>query len=664
MHSNPTLLFHCQHSLGMGHLIRSLTLAQTFTEKFRVVFLNGGPLPKEIAVPENIEIVDLPPLGMALDGALTSRSKESAIHEIRKRRRTIILDTVRKTRPEIVFIELFPFGRKKFAVELLPLLEEAKNVCDPAPVMICSLRDILVGGRRDQEIHDVRASLLANHYFDAVLVHADEKFVRLEETFKPRTPLQTPVYYTGFVVPGQPYHSNGFAEVGQQREGVLVSAGGGIVGGPLFRMAIEAHQLLWATEKIPMTVVSGPFLPEDDWMELESEIALLEGITLKRYVPDLQTEMRKAAVSVSQCGYNTTMDILKTRVPSVVVPFYLEGEDEQINRARRLDKLGVIKLIEPEQVSSVTLAAKVRETLSKKSLETHIDLNGTAATLYIIEDLLAKKHRKSNPAATQIRLNNWLDPVRHALDEAPERVLFFFRDDDAGWEDRRLFQLLGLIEHFALPLDMAVIPDALSLKLVEKLRPRVEAAPDRLGLHQHGYKHLNHETTGRKCEFGPSRRYDDMLWDIKKGQTALKAHFGELVQPIFTPPWNRCTVAAARCLVELDFKILSREHRAKPVGLASLRELPVHIDWFAKKHGVPLSREQIGAQLALEIYKGGPVGIMFHHAIMDENEQAAASELLFLLATHGNAKCRSMMYVARYLAEQRAEMTDEECVMV
>ncbi|MFQ5630231.1 MAG: glycosyltransferase, partial [bacterium] len=555
----------------------------------------------------------------------------------------------------VVFIELFPFGRKKFAVELLPMLEETKKICHPAPVTICSLRDILVGGRRDQEIHDVRASLLANHYFDAVLVHADEKFVRLEETFKSRTPLQTQIYYTGFVVSGQANPQNGGMASMQKREGILVSAGGGIVGGPLLRMAIEAHQLLWPTEKVPMTLISGPFLPEDEWMELESEIVDIKGITLKRYVPDLQTEMRRAAVSVSQCGYNTTMDILKTRVPSVVVPFYLEGEDEQINRARRLDKLGIIKLIDPEQANSEILAKKIRQTLSTKSTETNIDLNGTAATLYIIENLLAKKHRNGKPPGAPIRLHNWLEPVRRALDEAPERVLFFFRDDDAGWEEKRLFELLSLIEHFALPLDLAVIPDALSLKLVNKLRSRVEAAPNRLGLHQHGYKHLNHETTGRKCEFGPSRSYDDMLWDIKKGQSTLKAHFGELMQPIFTPPWNRCTVDAVRCLIALDFKILSREHKAEPIGLANLQELPVHIDWFAKKHGQPLSRVQIGEQLAGEIRKGGPVGVMFHHAIMDTNEQADASELLFLLATHGNSKCRSMMYVARKLTEREKE---------
>jgi len=37
---------------------------------------------------------------------------------------------------------------------------------------------------------------------------------------------------------------------------------------------------------------------------------------------------------------------------------------------------------------------------------------------------------------------NWLDPLRKRLDEAHEPTSFFFRNDDVGWEDARLFELL------------------------------------------------------------------------------------------------------------------------------------------------------------------------------------------------------------------------------
>src|SRR5262249_61449353 len=52
-----------------------------------------------------------------------------------------------------------------------------------------SLRDILVS--RDHD-HAELAVHRANRYFDAILVHSDPKFARLEESFHPRTPLTVP----------------------------------------------------------------------------------------------------------------------------------------------------------------------------------------------------------------------------------------------------------------------------------------------------------------------------------------------------------------------------------------------------------------------------------------------------------------------------------------
>ena len=63
----------------------------------------------------------------------------------------------------------------------------------------CSLRDILVSGREDQRAYDDRARALADAHLDAVLVHCDPRFARLEETFRPSTPLTVPIHYTGFV---------------------------------------------------------------------------------------------------------------------------------------------------------------------------------------------------------------------------------------------------------------------------------------------------------------------------------------------------------------------------------------------------------------------------------------------------------------------------------
>jgi peptidoglycan/xylan/chitin deacetylase (PgdA/CDA1 family) len=233
----------------------------------------------------------------------------------------------------------------------------------------------------------------------------------------------------------------------------------------------------------------------------------------------------------------------------------------------------------------------------------------------------------------------WLDPVAAALDAAPAPVEVFFRDDDAGWRDDRLHLLLDVFARLGLPLDLAVIPCELHPRLARELRAR---AADGIRLHQHGYAHRNHEREGRKHEFGPSRSRAEQRRDIEAGRALL----AELdVEPIFTPPWNRCTVETGECLVELGFAVLSREAKAEPLGVPGLRELPVRLDWFAHDHGTRLTPDALMERLAGAIAAGGPVGIMFHHPVMDDAEMERAAQLLALLAGHERVVARPMMAV-------------------
>jgi hypothetical protein len=129
--------------------------------------------------------------------------------------------------------------------------------------------------------------------------------------------------------------------------------------------------------------------------------------------------------------------------------------------------------------------------------------------------------------------------------------------------------------------------------------------------------------------------YEEQRADIAAGRDALAAPLGS--PPVmFTPPWNRCTPDTGRALLELGFSVLSREHRAAPLGLPGLSELPVHLD-VAR-----LSPEELDARLAAHVADGGPVGVMFHHAVMEPDDMARADELLGLLAGHPRVVARAM----------------------
>ncbi len=218
--------------------------------------------------------------------------------------------------------------------------------------------------------------------------------------------------------------------------------------------------------------------------------------------------------------------------------------------------------------------------------------------------------------------------LRTALDEAPAPVEVFFRDDDAGWGDERLLELIARFEATGLPLDLAVIPAELTPRLAETLRERP------VGLHQHGYAHVNHQREGRRCEFGSDRSRAQQQDDIARGRERLRKLLGDRLDPFFTPPWNRCTRDTGEALVALGFAALSREHRAEPLGL--LPEVSVHLD-VAR-----LTPEELDARFAAHVRAGGPVGVMFHHAVMEDADLGRAAALLELLASHANVAPRTL----------------------
>jgi predicted glycosyltransferase len=598
----PRLLFHCHHTLGLGHLIRSLRLAQSFADRFDVVLLAGGELPENLELPRGLEVVPLAGLG----GERPAR----------------VMKTFRRARPDVVVVELFPFGRKKLASELLPMLEAASA---SGARVVCSVRDILVRGRGDQERHDERAAEIVNRLFDAVLVHADPRFVRLEDTFRPRTPLRVPVHYTGFVAP-----ADGVEPARGPRTGPLVvSVGGGRFGAPLLRAAAAAQPAILARTGLSMRLVAGPFLPDDEWRGIARATRGQEGLDLVRAVPDLAAELAGASVSLSQCGYNTALDVIRSRVPALVVPFAAPGEDEQKRRAELLEGLGAVRIVVETELAPARLPALVEAAIDRPPVHVRLDLDGAPRSCDLLFELVATPRLR--------RTRSWLDPVRASLDEAPEPVAFFFRDDDAGWGDERLLLLLDVFDDAGVEVDVAAIPAALSPELAELLLAR-----GFVHVHQHGFAHANHEVAGRKCEFGPSRPAHLQRADIVGGQRLLREQLGEAVEPFFTPPWNRCTAVTARAVREAGLAVLSRESRAEPFDLDGLRELPVSVDWVR-----PATRAELGEMLAGAARTGGPVGVMLHHAVMDGEQRRGVAELLRMLQAAPSTRLATMAELAQ-----------------
>lgn len=201
----------------------------------------------------------------------------------------------------------------------------------------------------------------------------------------------------------------------------------------------------------------------------------------------------------------------------------------------------------------------------------------------------------------------------------------FFRDDDADDDLPELRQLLDTFGNRDVPISLAVIPGTLTKPGAQALRA---AAGDWLELHQHGWMHTNHEQTGRKCEFGVSRDVEAQRADIAQGQARLAEMLDVPTAPVFTPPWNRCTVTTATVLRELGFRALSRERAGGPLG-GTLPEVSIAVDLFTWKEGAALKSPQIlGTEILRWAAEAAPVGILLHHKVMNQEAFALVEQLL------------------------------------
>ncbi len=351
-------MFYCQHVLGIGHLVRSAEVAAALATRFDVRFVSGGAPVENFPFAPGVEVVQLPPLetGEEFDGL---RSTDGASVEQTKELRTAkLLALFDEWRPDVLIVELFPFGRKSFSFELMPLLQAAR-ANEGRTKVVCSLRDLLVRKVNAVE-HEERVCRIVNAHFDLILVHGDPRLFTLSDSFGRVQDIVPPIRYTGYVAQA--------AAAEAKRDGepfILVSAGSGRCesGCRLIEAAIQAAGDA-ALRQYQFRVFAGPLVREEDYARFAQLAGDKANVALERYTPHLQALMETAELSVSMAGYNTLMNILSTGVRALVYPFTGNEDTEQTTRAMRLEAFGLIGVLPPETPEPAGLAERMKTMLA------------------------------------------------------------------------------------------------------------------------------------------------------------------------------------------------------------------------------------------------------------------------------------------------------------
>ncbi|MBD1854828.1 MULTISPECIES: glycosyltransferase family protein [Leptolyngbya] len=383
------LMFYCQHILGMGHLVRSMEIVRGLVPDFQVCFINGGEIVEGFEVPSTVEVVNLPAIKTDSEfQELQVVDSNYTLEEVQEMRRAELLRVFDRFQPDVFMVELFPFGRRRFSFELIPLLERAKT---RGTKVVCSLRDIVVT-KSDRTKHEEKVCKLMNQYFDLLLVHGDPQFQPLEETFSRVEDLSCEVQFTGYVVQSQPETVADCSSLNLDRPLILVSVGGGRFGHELLDCVVEAAPILKHQIPHQIQMFTGPFMPDWKLLELQSHAASCSNINVNRYTPHLLSYMRRADLSISMSGYNTTMNVLTTGVRAMLLPFTGNDDQEQRIRAQKLANLGVVEMIQPEDLEPHRFAKKVITYLQQQPSRSQFDCAGVEKTATQLKQFLNQQN--------------------------------------------------------------------------------------------------------------------------------------------------------------------------------------------------------------------------------------------------------------------------------
>ncbi|MEP3640052.1 MAG: glycosyltransferase [Paracoccaceae bacterium] len=325
------------HLLGTGHLSRAMTLARAFADAGHTPVVISGGVPAPHLMDATIKHVQLPPVrsnGVDFSKLLTPDAQVADAGYLANRA-SQLLNAIDDVRPDVLITELFPFGRRILRREFEALLEHVQN---RTPVF-ASIRDILAPPS-SQKKADYADRMIAQ-YYQGVLVHGDPEIAPLGLSWPVTEQLAPMLRYTGFVA------SEATSATSGTRSGVLVSTGGGGVGDNVFEAAMRAARA--------MPDLAWRFLVGGEPERVARFAALApDHVSVEGLRDDFQTILAHSAASISLAGYNTTLDLLQTGTPSVLVPFDKGNEVEQGLRAKALSNRPGIEVCTSDKLENLS----------------------------------------------------------------------------------------------------------------------------------------------------------------------------------------------------------------------------------------------------------------------------------------------------------------------
>lgn len=362
-------MIHCQYVYGIGHFVRTIELAKGLCNYFSVFILNGGESVPNFDIPSEIYLIPLPAIYKQENVSYLSPVDTTyTIEECFKKRRDIIENTLSNLKPEIIITEHFPFGLL-FEDEVVQLISSAKSLNSNVKV-VCSVRDIIESASGN--IKDNITVKLLNKWYDLLLIHGDEKYFHLKNTFSRYNEISIPNYHTGYIVKSieQKVKTDNLKPI------ILASIAGGRLGKELLNVLIKNHSAVNKKTTHKLILFTGAF--ESSFEELVDEIKKLSYNDIELFAFDRESYLgyfSQADLVISLGGYNSIIESISNRKRLLVYQReFTQGNEEQDLRLNLFKEMGVLNVISSKDLNNCNLADSIIQSLNN-NIDRNINLN-------------------------------------------------------------------------------------------------------------------------------------------------------------------------------------------------------------------------------------------------------------------------------------------------
>ena len=371
------VLFHYTHKQTLGHTTRSVALAAALCRHgAEVLILQGGVPQPFIRFPKESRVLDIP---FPFDNRESFQSHIAPSSA--SKRAQFILKTAAEFSPDVFITEFFPFGRLAYLPELLPTLRwlRKKNTRIMASIGYPLLVDL--DRLSDKTFAALHRAAFA--FFDKFMIHTPNG---LETSYIHET-IQSPalsqaystimkdikkkIVYTGYVFPekmltgGTPLA----AEKNIDSNTIIISRGGGAVYPKLITTAIEAQRRI--DKSIRTVIACGPATSpqEMDLFQSSLKVSDKKRVLISNQIDNLDDHLRTCRVSVSLCGYNTSVQLMRFGTPSVIIPYRNNKStlptNDQVARAKLLQEKFKSVILDYDTMTAESLADSIEQQMSQ-----------------------------------------------------------------------------------------------------------------------------------------------------------------------------------------------------------------------------------------------------------------------------------------------------------